>query len=242
GGHRHKTPAVLSWLRERHARGTRVGATSTGSWLLARSGLLHGRRCTVHWEDLDAFRETFPDLRVTSEIFEVDGRIFTCSGGTSIIDLMLSFVATRHGADLATAGSEQLIHGPYRSKSTNQRPGIDERIGITDPMLVKAVATMEAELHSPLPVAQIAKMTGVSSRHLERLFRKHLGQTPQLFYRELRLRQARSLLRSSDLPVSDVAYSLGFSTPSYFAKCYFELFGLLPRDERSRLPLFEVIE
>ena len=234
GGSRYDTPEILSWLRDRHIRGAKIGAISTGSWLLARAGLLGGRRCTVHWEDLAAFRETFPDLRATSEIFEVDGRTFTCSGGSAAIDMFLSFVAVRHGLALAAAVSEQLVHGPIRSDNTSQRSEARDRIGLTNQTLVEAIDLMESTLEAPLPQSEIARRVTVSPRHLERLFRNHLGRTPQLFYRELRLRRAQALLRSTAMPVSEVAFALGFSTSSYFAKCYFELFGRPPASERSR--------
>ena len=235
GGSRHDAPEILNWLRDRHIRGAKIGAISTGSWLLARAGLLQGRRCTVHWEDLAAFRETFPDLRATSEIFEVDGRTFTCSGGSAAIDMLLSFVTVRHGLALATAVSEQLVHGPIRSNATSQRPEARDRIGLTNRTLAGAIDLMENNLEAPLPQSEIARRLTVSPRHLERLFRSHLGRTPQLFYRELRLRRAQELLRSTTMPVSEVAFALGFSTSSYFAKCYSELFSRPPASERSRL-------
>ena len=93
---------------------------------------------------------------------------------------------------------------------------------------------MENNLEAPLPQSEIARRVRVSPRHLERLFRNHLGRTPQLFYRELRLRRAQALLRSTAMPVSEVAFALGFSTSSYSAKCYFGLFGRRPASERSR--------
>ena len=234
GASRHEAPGLSNWLRARYVRGARVGAISTGSWLLARAGLLDQRRCTVHWEDLPAFRESYPDLRVTSEIFEVEGRLFTCSGGSAATDMFLSFLALRHGLPLAVAVSEQLVHGPPRSERTSQRLALAERTGLTNRTLIAAIQLMEARTETPLKQAEIAAALGVSSRHLERLFRQHLGLTPQLYYRELRLRQARSLLRSTALPVSEVAAAYGFSTSSYFAKCYFDLFGRRPAGERQR--------
>ncbi len=234
GGSRFRSAEIPRWLRERYVRGARLGAISTGSWLLARAGLLEGRRCTVHWEDLQAFRETFPDLRATSEIFEVDGRLFTCSGGTAAADMFLSFVALRHGFALATAVAEQLIHGAARSGRTSQRPDVPERTGLTNRTLVAAIDLMDRHLEPPLPQGEIAARLGTSSRQLERLFRKHLGRTPQLYYRELRLRRAQAMLRATALPVSEIAFAFGFSTSSYFSKCYADLFGRLPSEERSK--------
>ncbi len=233
GGRRHDSPSVQGWLRDRYARGARLGAISTGSWLLAGMGLLDGKKCTIHWEDLQAFREAFPQLRATAEIFEVDGRIFTCSGGSAATDMFLSFVALKHGLALAAAVAEQLVHGPARADDTSQRLRLEERTGITNPTLIRAAELMEEHIEEPLAQGQIAERVGVSGRHLERLFRRHLGRTPQLYYRELRLRHAQSLLRTTDLPVLQVACATGFCTSSYLAKCYADQFGRLPGDERA---------
>ena len=232
GGNQQNSRVTRNWLRNRHLKGASIGAISTGSWLLARAGLLDGKRCTIHWEDLQAFKETFPKLRPTSEIFEIDGRIFTCSGGSAAIDMFLSFVTLRHGVTLATAVAEQLVHGPVRANHTHQRMDLHERIGIIDRNLVAAIELMERHIEAPLAQKRIAESLGVSSRHLERLFRQKLGRTPQLYYRDVRLRHARLLLRSSVLAVSEIAFASGFSSSSYFAKCYHDHFGRLPGQER----------
>src|SRR3546814_4569700 len=75
---RLRDPAVIATLRRQGRSGCRLGALSTGSYLLAWAGLLDGYRCTVHWENLDAFREDFPSLDVTGELFEIDGPRLTC--------------------------------------------------------------------------------------------------------------------------------------------------------------------
>lgn len=240
GGSRHESRTIQGWLRNRYVRGAKIGSISTGSWLLAQAGLLDGRRCTIHWEDLHAFRETFPKIRATSEIFEIDSRIFTCSGGTAATDMFLSFVAARHGIALATAVAEQLVHGAARAEHTNQRLRLSERSGITNPMLVGAIELMEIHIEEPLKQNDVAGRLGVSGRHLERLFRKHLGRTPQLHYRDLRLRHARSLLRTTNLSILEVACASGFCASSYFAKCYLDQFGKLPGEERASSKLGSV--
>lgn len=237
GGHRYESPELSHWLRKHYAMGARIGALSTGSWILARAGLLHRRRCTLHWEELQAFRETFPQLRATDEIFEVDGRIFTCSGGAAATDMFLSFVAIKHGFELAVAVAEQLVHGPVRPHQTSQRTSLQNRIGISNKWILKAIRMMENHLEETLTLGEIGESLGTSSRHLERLFRKHLGKTPQLYYREMRLRQAQNLLRSTTMPVAEIAFALGFNTASYFSKCYADLFGRTPSRERAFIKL-----
>nr|WP_085805565.1 AraC family transcriptional regulator [Roseovarius albus] len=124
-GHKQTSTEVSTWLRRLKAGGTSIGAVSTGSWVLAKAGLLEGKRCTIHWEDRAAFRETYPELEVTEAIFETDGPISTCSGGTAVVDLSLTFVAAAHGIDLANKVAEQVLHSetrsPSRTRALNQQ-------------------------------------------------------------------------------------------------------------------------
>ncbi|KIC09300.1 hypothetical protein RA19_16505 [Leisingera sp. ANG-M1] len=231
-GHQQATSEVLAWLRRVKAGGTSVGAVSTGSWVLARAGLLEGRRCTIHWEDRAPFRETFPDLNVTEAIFETDGPVFTCSGGTAVVDLTLTFVAAAHGIDLANKVAEQLLHDAIRSPAAAAALNQRRRLGITNPHVRKAVQIMERNLEDPIPLPEIAVATGLSQRHLDRLFHAHLGRSPKRYYLECRLRLARSLIRQTDLPVFETALACGFSSSSYLAKWYVQQFGSTPLEER----------
>lgn len=232
-GSRITSSALQGWLRAQYSTGATVGAISTGSWILARAGLLDGKRCTVHWEDLDAFRETFPAIHTTSEIFEIDARIFTCSGGSASVDLFLSFIAIRHGMTLAASVAEQLVHGPVRSDREKQRFQLRDRTGITSPVLTQATELMEANIEQPLTQDFLAQKLGVSGRQVERLFRKHLGQTPRGYYRDLRLSRARSLLRATNMSVLQIAYATGFCTSSHLSKCFRAKYGHLPSEERG---------
>ena len=236
-GHTQATPPILAWLREQATRGVRIGAMSTGAWVLAKAGLLKNRRCTVHWEDLTAFREVYPDYETTSELFESDGPIFTCSGGTAVVDLFLTFVATKHGIALANEVAEQILHGTIRTPIEAPLANQTLHLGVTNQAVRQAIGLMEKNLEAPIPVKEIAAAIDLSVRQMERLFRVHMGRTPQLYYRECRLMRAQSLLLRTGLSVSEIALACGFSSSSYLAKCYLHQFGRLPKDERSVPPL-----
>ena len=233
GGARVRTNNGENWLRSRYLKGATIGAVSTGSWVLARAGLLTGKRCTVHWEDLDAFQDSYPDLLVTTEIYESDGRIFTCSGGSAATDLFLSFVEKDHGKSLTSAVADQLVLETVRSNDAHQRMHSKEMLKSSSFKLADAVGLMETHLDEPISIGGLASQLKMSERQLERLCKENLGQTPQLYYRELRLRHARSLLLTTQLSVSQVAFAAGFCTSSYFAKCFQRLYGLPPSKFRN---------
>ncbi len=232
-GHEQANPEILAWLRRIKTEGTSIGAVSTGSWVLAQAGLLDGKRCTIHWEDRGAFRETYPHLDVSEAIFETDGPIFTCSGGTAVVDLALTFVAAGHGIDLANKVAEQLLHSEIRSPLGMQTINRSRRLGIANAHVRTAVQIMERNLEDPVQLPKIARQVGLSQRHLDRLFRSHLGRSPKRYYLECRLRLARSLVRQTDLPIYEIALACGFSSSSYLAKWYAQQFGCVPLEERQ---------
>ena len=230
--HLYEDKAVFSWLRRLDRQGIDIGAISLGSYVLARAGLLDGYRCTIHWENLSGFMEAFPHLDVTPELFEVDRNRFTCSGGIAALDMALHLIALQHGRDLAAAVSEQFIHERIRDRHDPQRMALPARLGIRHPKLVAVIRQMEESLEEPISRADLAASVHLSSRQLERLFRKYLGRTPTRYYLELRLARARRLLLQTDMSVLDVALACGFVSASHFSKCYREYFGKTPREER----------
>lgn len=230
--HSYDEQRVVARLRRLARRGARIGALSTGSFVLAKAGLLDGYRCTIHWEALPAFNEAFPHLQCSAELFEIDRSRFTCSGGTAALDMMLSLIAVEHGRDLAVQVAEQFIHERIREQHDSQRMTLRSRLGISHPKLLHVIELMESNLEEPLSRAELARLTGLSTRQLERLFQKYLGRTPTRYYLELRLYRARMLLTQTAMSVLDIALACGFVSASHFSKCYREFFLKSPRDER----------
>ena len=84
----------------------------TGAYVLARYNLLAGRRCTIHWENIRSFREEFPDIDVSADLFAIDRNCITCAGGMAALDMMLRVIAIQHGAYLAheVAAAQEVQH------------------------------------------------------------------------------------------------------------------------------------
>lgn len=224
---------ALSWLRKMARKGADVGALCTGSQILARAGLLDGYRCTIHWENLASFAEDFPDIDVTAELFEIDRNRFTCAGGTAAIDMMLNVIARQHGHELAAAVADQFMHERIRDQHDHQRTSLPARLGVRHPKLLSVIAVMEKNLEEPLSRIDLARDAGLSTRQLERLFRKYLNRSPARYYLELRLDKARLLLVQTNMSIIDVALACGFVSASHFSKCYRDFFGRTPRKERG---------
>jgi transcriptional regulator GlxA family with amidase domain len=227
------TKPVLTWLRREARRGLAIGAVCTGAQVIAAAGLLDGRRCTIHWENRDSFEEDFPDIELTGKVYVIDRDRYTAAGGAASTDLMLNLIARRHGAELANLVADQMIHTSIRSDRDAQRLSIPTRIGVRHPKLSEVIARMEANIEEPISPTVLAKDAGMSTRQLERLFRRYLDRTPKRHYMDLRLARARNLLMQTDLSVINVALACGFTSPSHFSKCYRALYRTTPYHERG---------
>ncbi len=230
---RHTDKRLVNWLRKAARRGMDLGAVCTGSHILAESGILDGYSCTIHWENLPGFQEAFPEIDVTGSLFEIDRDRFSSAGGTSALDMMLALIASQHGQELAAAVAELVLHSPIRHHSEHQRMSLPARIGARHPKLVGIIDQMEKNLEEPLSPSLLARQAGLSTRQLERLFRRYLDRSPKRYYLELRLKKARSLLLQTDMSVINVALACGFSSPSHFSKCYRAFYGRTPYRERG---------
>ena len=223
----------LAIVRQAARKGIAVGSLSTGTYLLARAGLLDGYRCTIHWENRPAFEEDFPELDCTSKIYEIDRDRLTCSGGTAAMDLMLHLIAERHGPDLAAAVANQFHHERIRGEADDQRGGRAMTFAHLPAKLRAAIGIMEGRVEEPAALPWIARRVGLSPRQVERLFLRYLGTTPLRYYMEVRVERARELLLYSDRPIIEVAISTGFTSTSYFAAWYKRIFGMRPSEARA---------
>ncbi|MDF1801306.1 GlxA family transcriptional regulator [Thalassovita sp.] len=227
------TKRLLSWMRREARRGLLMGGLCTATFALAKAGLLDGKRATIHWENHDSFLEEFDEVDLTKSVFVIDGNRFSTAGGTSSIDLMLNFIAADYGEELANGVADQQIYNSIRTDRDAQRLSTPTRIGVRHPKLSQVIQKMEANIEDPISPAILATQVGMSTRQLERLFRRYLNRSPKRYYMELRLQKARNLLMQTDMSVINVALACGFASPSHFSKCYRAHYDTTPYRERG---------
>ncbi len=230
---RATTKKLLNWIRRESRRGLTVGGICTAAYVLAKAGLLNGKRATIHWENQDSFLEEFEDVDLARSVFVIDGNTMSAAGGTSSLDLMLTLVARDFGAEVANTVADQMIYTSIRSDRDTLRLSTPARIGVRHPKLAQVIKMMEDNIEDPISPANLAKQVGMSTRQLERLFRRYLTKSPKRYYMELRLQKARNLLMQTDMSVINVALACGFTSPSHFSKCYRAHYDTTPYRERG---------
>jgi transcriptional regulator GlxA family with amidase domain len=226
--------AVLDWLRLHARSGTALGGLDTGSYFLARAGLLNGYRCTIHWEDQDVLLGQFPKLIVSNRLYEVDRDRYTCSGGVAPLDLMVHLLGMPPGSHSLAARVLELLVAERRSHEQRQRTSLRQYIGAEHVKLDEALQVMESNVEEPLSVAEVASFLSVSQRQLERWFNERLGKTPAQAYLEIRLLRARQLLYRTGTPLEEVCSRTGFTSMTHFATRYKAQFQISPMADRRR--------
>jgi len=219
---------TFAWLTRQARAGVQLGGVSGGPIVLAKAGLMEGRRMTVHWEHAAALAEISPHLLLDRSLFVIDRDRVTCAGGTAPMDLMHALITRHHGAPFARMVSDWFMHTEIRPSIGPQRGGLVERVGSTNAAVLDAVRAMEANVAEPVTLNDLAQSAGVSARQLNRLFTEKLGRSTMRYYRDLRLDKAQSLLRNSPLSLTEIALACGFASSSHFSRAYAESFGKPP--------------
>lgn len=223
--------ATASFLRglRRAARAARAcGGVEAGTWLVARAGLLEGRSATTHWEDMEDFSAAFPGTDVRPDRYVIDGPVFTCGGASPTFDLMLHLIRSRLGMAVALDVASVFIYDQSHA-ATDAQPLVSlGRLDGYDPRLAQAIRLMEAHVDRPLTIEAVARRSGVTTRTLESIFRKSIGETPGAYYLRLRLNAARRLVVDTRVAMADIAARTGFSSAAAFSRAFSRSFGSPP--------------
>ena len=211
---------LLATLQRLSAQRCILGGVSTGGLILARAGVLNGYRATVHWENFTSLVELYPGVTPVFQHYVRDRDRITCSGGTSTIDLFLDLVNDDLDNTVVTRITEQMQMDRQRPGEDKQGHRLNRHGKPLSTVVARAVAQIEISIDEPTRVDELARLAGVTSRHLLRLFRQELGTTPVQFGLDIRLQRARSLILNTSMALSDIAAATGFNSRSHMTQRY----------------------
>ncbi|MFK4106622.1 GlxA family transcriptional regulator [Streptomyces sp. NPDC019531] len=216
------------------ARAERVASVCTGAFLLAEAGLLDGRRVVTHWKFADDLARRFPALRVnTRDLVVTDGRFTTSAGAASGIDLALSLVEEDLGRDVAQGTARQLV--TQLRKPGGQAPFTD--LGSRDarnPALRQVQHRVLAEPAGDWSLQSLSRCSGLSVRHLTRLFRLEVGMSAREFVEYARVSVASRSLVESGKSLESIAEATGFGTEGTMRAAFLRVHRIPPGEYRSR--------
>lgn len=225
--------ATEAYLKRAAAAHVPLVGVCTGTFVLARAGLLAGRKCCVSWYHHRDMLQEFGDVEpVSDRLFLIDGDRITSSGGAGVADLAAALVDRHVGASAARKSLSILLFESTRPDDAPQPlPSFMPASGSPD--VRRAVSLMEQNLDSPLTVSTLASRVGVSERQLSRLFATEFGHPPAAVYRRLRLTYGRWLLERSSRSVAEIAALAGFADGAHFGREFRRMFGTSPAGLRK---------
>lgn len=232
----HNSKLTHAWLRECRQNGVVVASVCTGAHILARAGLLESRNCVIHWQNFPSFVEQFSSACAKTSLFETDGGIYTCAGGTASFDMMLHVIQSEFGPNVVAGVCERAIVDRKRSATDRQRLPFAQQEREHHPAVTRLIERMQETLSEPVPVDELMEGLGLTRRQIERHFRNEVHCSPARYYMKLRLERAQLLLKEMRTPIVEVAVSSGFLSASHFSKCFREVYGYSPHQVRKLSP------
>jgi transcriptional regulator GlxA family with amidase domain len=225
--------AVYRFLKEAARQQIPLAGLCTGSFILARAGLLDGYLTCVSWFHREEFEAEFPHCRITSnQMYVVDRDRMTCAGGTSVVHLAAHLIERRIGRAMAVKALRIMLEDqPLPSRALQPESVLTHKA--QDPVVHKAMLLIEQHLQAHGPVSRCYELLGVGPRQVERRFQTDVGMTPSQYRTKLRLERAEWLLRSTRMTVTEVALECGFQDSSSLARTLRSRKGMSPSEVKA---------
>ena len=225
--------ATLAFLRRARDAGRLIAGLGTGCFTLGAAGLLDGRRCSVHFRHAGEFRARFPKAEVAvHEIYQFDGNVVTCPGGTAAIDLAVDIVAGYCGRSRATKGLADLVVDEHRATFHVPSHPFHDLECCGDERVEMATRLMRQNLSGKRSIGDLAGTLHLTSGQLGRAFRAHTELTPTEVWRAMRLQHARWSLFNTSHSVSRIARECGFADAPHFIRWFRRVYGQTPQTAR----------
>lgn len=226
--------AILSWLRTATTRARRIASICTGAFLLARAGLLDGRRATTHWMFAQELASRFPRAIVEPDrIYVQDGPIYTSAGVTAGMDLALALVEADHGSSVAMGVARALVLFLRRPGGQTQFSSLLSRQSSESKPLRELQLWIAENLDRDLRVENLAARAAMSARNFARVFTREFRVTPARFVEDLRIETCRRELETTAKGLDEIAAAAGFASAEVMRRAFERRIGTSPRSYRE---------
>ncbi|KAA1184444.1 GlxA family transcriptional regulator [Rhizobium tropici] len=223
---------TADYLKKAAAQKIPLIGVCTGTFILARLGLMKAHQTCVSWLHYQAYREQFPDNPVRSDrLFNLDRSRGSCAGGSSAAD-MAAFLVRRHISRDAERNALEVLQIERARSGLDIQPRKPLAIECQDPRLKAVLITMESHIEDVVPTEDLAASVGLSRRQLERLFLEEMKTSPGAVYTRIRMERAKQLVLQTQAPLIEIALEVGFDSASHFARLFRRLFGQSPTELR----------
>lgn len=232
---KNKLPEKLkTWLKSCHEKGIPIGCTCTGTFMLAETGLLDGKKATTNWYFSRLFKKQYPKVNLIPERMIIEDNNIICTGATtSFLNLCVYLIEKFGSPELASYCSKSLL---MDTAKTSQSPYFifDFQKDHTDNAVLEAQYIMENNFASSLSVESLADELGISQRHFIRRFKQATGDSPLLYLQRVRIEVAKNKLETTNLAVDEITRFVGYEDTNSFRKLFKKHTELSPKEYRTR--------
>ncbi len=225
---------IIPWIIEQYKNGAEIASFCVGSFFLAATGLLDGKRCTTHWRFANEFRRMFPETNLLDDkIMTEDTGIYTSGGAYSYLNLLLYLIEKFAGREVAVLASKSFMIDIDRDSQSpfimfrGQKEHEDEQVK-------KAQEFIESNYQDKITVEQLASMLALSRRNLERRFKKATANTVVEYIQRVKVEAAKMSLETSRENVSEIMYKVGYTDTKAFRTTFKKITGLSPIQYRNK--------
>lgn len=228
-----RQPEILDWLREQYQNGALISAVGTGCCFLAEAGLLNGKPATTHWHYFDQFQRDYPEVDLKRQYFITQaGNLYCAASVNSLADLTIHFIQRLYNKAIASHVERHFSHEIRRSYESS---GYFEEAHSRHPDedIIQVQLWLQDNYPREIALSQVAQRFGLSTRTLNRRFKAATGQTPLEYLQEIRINNARDLLKTSNLTVAEIADKVGYQDTGYFTSLFKKQLAISPREYRA---------
>ena len=224
----------VPWIKQMYNGGAEVASLCVGSFLLASTGLLKGKKCATHWLAADDFRKMFPDVDlVPDKIITDEQGLYSSGGAYSGLNLILYLVEKYAGRDMAILCSK-VFQIEIDRNSQSQFMIFHTQKDHEDEQIKKAQTFIENNYSDKISVDDLATMVGLSRRNLERRFRKVTYNSIVEYIQRVRIEAAKQSLERNRENVNEAMYKAGYSDNKAFRSTFKKITGLSPLEYRRK--------
>ncbi|WP_067518068.1 GlxA family transcriptional regulator [Endozoicomonas ascidiicola] len=227
-----KNPAIVNWIKEQHKAGAVFVVAGTGVTFMAAAGLLNRQPATTHWFYMNTLQRAFPAVDfMPNHLITRAGRIYCAGSVNSVADLMVHLIEGAFSTTIARKVEQQFSHEIRKSfKETHFAE--DHKTAHQDEVIVALQDFIHQHFANDISIEDLCRLSDLNSRTLNRRFREAARITPMAYVRQIRLDQARDLLKNTNLGIAEIAVQAGFSDPDYFARLFKRDYQLTPTEFR----------
>lgn len=229
-----KEVRIIEWLKQQYQQHTELASICVGSFLLAATGLLNGKKATTNWMFADFFRKKYPQVILEDDKVIVDqGNIYTCGGAFSFTTFMIYLIEKFCGHEVAITASKILMINMHQQPQTTfsifqfQKNHADDAI-------TKVQQYMEKNYNKTITMTEMAGISNMSPRNLMRRFEQATSNTPLEYLQRFRIEHAKKMLETKNYGIEQIAMKCGYEDMSFFRKVFKRHVGMTPRDYKDK--------